>query len=129
MARILLVFLLAAQLHLAQETIRIQGHVAVPMRDGARLIADVFRPQGSERVPALINLGPYQKDKLWVTPDTLEEKQNPTMNWETVNPLWWVPRNYACVRVDSRGAGTSPADSTVAGCCATSASPPRSRRW
>jgi putative CocE/NonD family hydrolase len=92
----------------APETIVIEKDVAVPMRDGARLIADVFRPQGSERVPALLNLGPYQKDKLWVTPDTLEEKQNPYMNWETVNPLWWVPRGYSCVRVDGRGSGKSP---------------------
>jgi putative CocE/NonD family hydrolase len=30
------------------------------------------------------------------------------MNWETVNPLWWVPRGYACVRVDGRGSGKSP---------------------
>jgi putative CocE/NonD family hydrolase len=30
------------------------------------------------------------------------------MNWETVNPLWWVPRGYACLRVDSRGSGKSP---------------------
>jgi hypothetical protein len=86
----------------------IEKDISVPMRDGARLVADVFRPQGTERVPALLNLGPYQKDKLWVTPDTLEEKQNPTMNWETVNPLWWVPRGYAAVRVDGRGSGKSP---------------------
>jgi hypothetical protein len=91
----------------ASDAIVIEKDVAVPMRDGARLMADVFRPQGAERVPALLNLGPYQKDKLWVTPDTLEEKPNPYMNWETANPLWWVPRNYACVRVDGRGSGKS----------------------
>lgn len=91
----------------ASDAIVIEKDVAVPMRDGARLMADVFRPQGTERVPALLNLGPYQKDKLWVTPDTLEEKPNPYMNWETANPLWWVPRNYACVRVDGRGSGKS----------------------
>ena len=55
----------------------------------------------------ILNLGPYQKDKLWVPPDTLEEKPNPYMNWETVNPLWWVPRGYAAVRVDGRGSGKS----------------------
>jgi predicted acyl esterase len=91
----------------ASDAIVIEKDVAVPMRDGARLMADVFRPQGTERVPALLNLGPYQKDKLWVTPDTLEEKPNPYMNWETANPFWWVPRNYACVRVDGRGSGKS----------------------
>ena len=37
-------------------TIAIEKDVEVPMRDGARLMADVFRPQGTERVPALLNL-------------------------------------------------------------------------
>ena len=89
------------------DTILIEKDVEVPMRDGARLIADVFRPSGEARVPAIINLGPYQKDKLWVAPDTLEEKPNDWMNWETVNPAWWVPRGYAAVRVDGRGSGKS----------------------
>ena len=47
------------------EDILIERDVDVPMRDGAKLKADVFRPKGGERVPALLNLGPYQKDKLW----------------------------------------------------------------
>jgi putative CocE/NonD family hydrolase len=78
------------------------------MRDGARLKADVFRPAEGGRFPAILNLGPYQKDKLWIPPPALEEKPNPHMNWETVNPEWWVPRGYACVRVDGRGSGKSP---------------------
>ena len=85
----------------------IEKDVEVPMRDGARLIADVFRPSGDVRVPAILNLGPYQKDKLWVVPDTLEEKPNEWMNWETINPAWWVPHGYAAVRVDGRGSGKS----------------------
>src|SRR5262249_4234385 len=86
----------------------IDKDVDVPVRDGARLKADVFRPTDDGRYPAILNLGPYQKDKLWVAPDSLEEKPNPHMNWETVNPHWWVPRGYACVRVDGRGSGVSP---------------------
>jgi uncharacterized protein len=82
--------------------------VDVPMRDGARLKADVFRPDDKGRFPAILNLGPYQKEKLWVPPETLEEQPNPLMNWETINPQWWVPRGYAAVRVDGRGSGKSP---------------------
>ncbi len=89
------------------DAIVIEKDVEVPMRDGARLMADVFRPQGDAKVPAILNLGPYQKDKLWVVPDTLEEKPNPYMNWETINPLSWVPQGYAAVRVDGRGSGNS----------------------
>ena len=78
------------------------------MRDGARLKADVFRPKSTERFPVVINLGSYQKDKLWIPPPDLEEAPNPYMNWEAVNPLWWVPRGYVALRVDGRGSGKSP---------------------
>ena len=86
----------------------IEKDVEITLRDGVRLRADVFRPKGGGRFPALINIGAYQKDKLWVPPPDLEEKPNQYMNWETVNPLWWVPRGYAAVRVDTRGSGKSP---------------------
>jgi len=89
------------------QSILVEKDVAVPMRDGARLMADVFRPRARERVPAILNLGPYQKDKPWVVPETLEEPPNDWMNWETVNPRWWVPRGYAAVRIDGRGSGKS----------------------
>jgi predicted acyl esterase len=86
----------------------VEKDVDVPMRDGANLKADVFRPDDAGKFPAILNLGPYQKDKLWIPPETLEEKPNPYMNWETVNPQWWVPQGYAAVRVDGRGSGKSP---------------------
>jgi len=93
---------------LPRHDIVIEKDVEIPMRDGVRLKADVYRPRRSGKVPAIINIGAYQKDKLWVPPADLEEKPNPYMNWETVNPLWWVPRGYAAVRVDTRGSGKSP---------------------
>ena len=92
----------------AAHAVVVEKDVDVPMRDGARLKADVFRPDEDGQFPAIVNLGPYQKDKLWVPPPTLEEAPNPWMNWETVNPQWWVPRGYAAVRVDGRGSGRSP---------------------
>ncbi len=90
----------------------VEKDVRIPMRDGTMLYADIFRPDGGdERFPAIMNISVYQKDKLWVPPEDLEEKANPHMNWETVNPLWWCPRGYACVRLDSRGTGKSPGKS------------------
>src|SRR5262245_20245453 len=87
----------------------VEKDVGIPLRDGAILYADVLRPDGgSERFPAIMNIGPYQKDKLWIPPDDLEEKPNPHLAWETANPMWWCPRGYACVRVDARGSGKSP---------------------
>ena len=78
------------------------------MRDGAILYADIFRPKGAGKFPAIVNISAYQKDKVWVPPADLEEKANPYMTWETMNPLWWVPRGYICVRIDTRGSGKSP---------------------
>jgi predicted acyl esterase len=86
----------------------IEKDIEIPVRDGARLRADLFRPKSRGRFPVIVNLGSYQKDKLWIPPTDLEEKPNPYMNWETVNPLWWVPRGYAALRVDGRGSGKSP---------------------
>src|SRR5262245_37295298 len=58
----------------------VEKDIDVPMRDGARLKADVFRPDDTGTFPAILNLGPYQKDKLWIPPGNLEEKPNPLMN-------------------------------------------------
>ena len=89
----------------------VEKDVRVPMRDGAILFADVFRPDIDEKVPVIMNTSVYQKDKLWMPPADLEEEANPYMNWEAVNPQWWCPRGYACVRLDSRGSGKSPGES------------------
>jgi hypothetical protein len=90
----------------------VEKDVKITLRDGAILYADVFRPDGgSERFPAIMNMGPYQKDRLWIPPDDLEEEANPHLAWETGNPMWWCPRGYALVRVDSRGSGKSPGQS------------------
>src|SRR5258706_14498855 len=94
----------------------VEKDVRIPMRDGAILYADVFRPANEtagtdERFPAIMNISVYQKDKLWVPPADLEEGPNPYMNWETANPLWWCPRGYALVSVDARGSGKSPGQS------------------
>ncbi len=41
------------------ELIRIDSHVAVPMRDGVRLYADVYRPRLEGRFPVLVVRTPY----------------------------------------------------------------------
>ena len=87
----------------------VEKDVKIPLRDGTILYGDIFRPDGAgERFPVIMNIGPYMKDKLWVPPPDLEEAPNPYMNWETANPLWWCPRGYGLLRVDTRGTGKSP---------------------
>ena len=41
-------------------------------------------------------------------PDVTAGSSNKYQNWEVVDPEKWVPYDYACVRVDSRGCGCSP---------------------
>lgn len=53
----------------------VEKDVKIPLRDGAILYADIFRPDGgAERFPAIMNIGLYQKDRLWIPPDDLEEE-------------------------------------------------------
>jgi uncharacterized protein len=86
----------------------VEKDVERQLRDGACLKPNGLRPDGDGRFPAILNLGPYRKDKLWVPPHDLEEQPNPLMNWETINPQWWVPKGYVAVRIDARGTGKSP---------------------
>ena len=53
----------------------IEKDLEIPVRDGARLTADIFRPKSGGRFPVIVNIGAYQKDKLWVPPADLEEKR------------------------------------------------------
>jgi predicted acyl esterase len=95
--------------------------VPIEMDDGVVLRADVFRPPGAGRHPVLISYGPYAKGlafqdgypSAWERmvrehPDVAAHSSNAYQNWEVVDPEKWVPDGYACVRVDSRGAGRSP---------------------
>jgi len=91
------------------------------MDDGVVLCADVFRPAAPGRYPAIVSYGPYGKGlpyqwgyrDQWQAlvrafPEVAEGSSCRYQNWEVVDPEKWVPDGYACVRVDSRGAGRSP---------------------
>ena len=99
---------------------KIDWDAPIRMDDGVVLRADVFRPDAG-RHPAIFSYGPYGKGlafqqgyrSAWEimareNPDALAGSSNRYQNWEVVDPEKWVPEGYACVRVDSRGAGRSP---------------------
>src|SRR5882757_3406271 len=66
----------------------VQANVAVPMRDGVVLRADVLRPDGSGRFPVLVYRTPYGKDAA--------QEQYTTFRRA-------VERGYAVMVVDVRG--------------------------
>ena len=95
--------------------------VAVPMRDGAALRCNVFRPDTPGKHPVLMTLGPYGKDvhlsqfmpEAWEAlkrrhPEILETSSCKYLVFETPDPEMWVPEGYVVVKVDSRGSGKSP---------------------
>jgi predicted acyl esterase len=99
----------------------IDRDVGIRMDDGIILRADVFRPKIPDRVPVIMNLGPYNKGLRYqegyapewkrlidAHPEVMEGSTCSYLTWETVDPERWVPNGYAIVRVDSRGAGRSP---------------------
>ena len=109
------------QLSELRDGMRIDWNVPITMDDGLALRADVFRPAKDGLYPALLTYGPYAKNlafqdgypSAWNImvekhPDVPAGSSNRYQNWEVVDPEKWVPHDYVCVRVDSRGAGCSP---------------------
>ncbi len=87
--------------------------VAIPMRDGAKLYADVFRPASGGTVPAIMTWSPYGKhvpqryEPYYRNGGVLPQWQSKYAVFEGPDPLYWVPRGYAIVNVDSRGSWRS----------------------
>ena len=73
--------------------VRIEKNVRIPMRDGIRLAADLFRPDADGRFPALVEYIPYRKD------DMTAPRHGPH--------LYFAARGYVGVRLDVRGTGAS----------------------
>jgi predicted acyl esterase len=104
-----------------RDGMRVDWDVPIRMDDGLVLRADVYRPEREGRFPVILSYGPYAKGlafqegypSAWQRmvsehPDVAYGSTNRYQSWEVVDPDKWVPDGYACVRVDSRGAGRSP---------------------
>ena len=77
----------------ASQALKIETNVAVPMRDGTILYADIYRPEGPGPYPVLLQRTPYDK--------TLPLSLN------MLDPLKAAKRGYAVVIQDTRGRYTS----------------------
>ncbi|HUB80653.1 MAG TPA: CocE/NonD family hydrolase, partial [Bryobacteraceae bacterium] len=94
-------------------SITIEHDLAVPVRDGSHLFANLYRPVGGRPCPVIRSVTPYGKDKL---PDRLTTlfmrlsgvrfgKLNCSRltGFESPDPVYWVPQGYAVVQADLRG--------------------------
>jgi uncharacterized protein len=104
-----------------RDNMQIDWDAEIRIDDGVVLRADVYRPTRDGKFPVILSYGPYAKGlsfqegykSQWsrvikAAPEVLQGSSNKYQNWELVDPEKWVPDGYACVRVDSRGAGRSP---------------------
>ena len=98
-----------------------EHNVAVPMRDGAELRCNVFRPESPGRFPVVMTFGPYGKDvplqqfmaEAWNTlnkhyPEIPAASSCKHLVFERPDPEVWVRDGFILINVDSRGAGQSP---------------------
>lgn len=71
-----------------------QDDLIIPLPDGTRLSARLWRPASGPAVPAVLEYIPYRK------------RDNTLPRDETIHP-WMAAQGYACLRVDIRGNGDS----------------------
>jgi len=69
-------------------------HRWIPMPDGVRLAARIWRPAGAGPFPALFEIIPYRKSDMVRARD---ERNHP----------FFAAHGYACLRIDMRGSGDS----------------------
>jgi predicted acyl esterase len=94
-------------------SIAIDRDLAVPMRDGVRLFAKLFRPTAAGRYPIIMSVTPYGKDRL---PDRVATffmrlsgvkfgnlSCSRLTGFEAPDPVYWVRQGYAVLQADVRG--------------------------
>ena len=101
--------------------VEVRRDVEIPMRDGTILRANIYLPATDGAVPAILCAHPYGKDALprrtrfgyRINPQFRILRQPAAVrisdetSWEAPDPGWWVPRGFALVNLDVRGAGKS----------------------
>ena len=71
------------------EDVSVENNLAVPMRDGVKLYANVYRPDVSGSFPVVLTRLPYGKDEPYC--------------FMPVHGRYWAKKGYACVVQDVRG--------------------------
>jgi uncharacterized protein len=94
---------------------RIERNRPVAMRDGVEILIDLYRPEGDDRVPAVIAWSPYGKHngvqmyQLFVDERGVRgggvrpEWMSEYAGFEGPDPMHWCPDGYAIIKVDPRG--------------------------
>lgn len=91
--------------------------VAVPLRDGTIIYANIFLPAIAMNVPAIIAWSPYGKEGGQSLLDDVPNRAGVPKGalsglekWEGPDPAYWCDHGYAVVHPDARGAYMSQGD-------------------
>lgn len=111
----------ANQSNAARYGIVVDKDVEIPMRDGAKLVANVYRPDAPGKFPALTACGPYGKDVHLKDnfplayahiennqPEILANSSGKFLQHEMPDVECLVREGYVVVRGDIRGTGKTP---------------------
>jgi uncharacterized protein len=96
--------------------IKIEKDVSIPMRDGLKLAANIFRPEKLGKFPVIVAFTAFAKDGLWSSNSSgwgmAYEPYSPTVTgsatFEAEDPAFWINHEYVLVIVDPRGFYRSP---------------------
>ncbi|MEU7578563.1 CocE/NonD family hydrolase [Streptomyces sp. NPDC041068] len=101
--------------------LHIEYDVAIRVRDGIELYANVYRPEGVDAdLPVILSWGPYGKHGGRPTAPSRTPTSGVRHEWlseycaiEAPDPAFWCPHGYAVVYVDPRGTWWSQGDYTL----------------
>ena len=110
--------------HPLTHDILFEKDIKVPMRDGVKLMVDVFRPVDSkEKIPAVIAWSPYGKtsgssaryENLFNFLGLDNKRMSGLQKFEGPDPDYWTAHGYAVVHPDARGVAHSEGDAVLIG--------------
>src|SRR6202030_1717760 len=99
-----------------EDEIRVDQDVAVRLRDGTTIYADIYRPaKGADHdmLPAILSWCWYGKrpgdesEVEWATFGVVPGTHSQMVKFEGPDPGFWCKKGYAVVNADPRGAGNS----------------------
>jgi predicted acyl esterase len=96
----------------------VERDAGVAMRDGVKIYTDIYRPEGEQKVPAIIAWSPYGKHQTG--PGGFDRFPNRTCvppgvpgkwtKFEAPDPEYWCKHGYAVINPDARGSWMSEGD-------------------
>jgi uncharacterized protein len=95
-----------------KDGILIQYDVAVRLRDGTVIYADIYRPDDTGAVPAIVPWSPYGKRVPYLGEGPMPgvPPVSDMTKFEGPDPAYWCKQGYAVINADARGVGNSEGD-------------------